>query len=110
MLKVHKTWGNELWVVNREYCGKILNINKDAQCSLHYHLLKDETFYLLEGKIKLKYGKQERIMNKGDVHHIKQGVLHRFKGLEDSVLIEFSTHHLDSDSYRIEESRSKKCH
>ena len=45
-------------------------------------------------------------MEKGDVQHIEKGQPHRFKGLEDSVIIEFSTHHLDSDSYRLEESKN----
>ena len=43
-------------------------------------------------------------MEAGDVQHIKIGMLHRFTGLEDSAIMEFSTFHMDSDSYRVENS------
>ena len=33
---------------------------------------------------------------------IEPNTKHRFTGLEDSEIIEFSTHHEDSDSYRDE--------
>lgn len=46
----------------------------------------------------------EELMLPGDFIRIVPGVSHRFSGLEDSVIIESSTHHEDSDSYREEES------
>ena len=47
MTEIHKKgWGYENWLVNTElYCGKILHFNHGKQCSLHYHKIKDETFY-----------------------------------------------------------------
>ena len=52
---VPKSWGEELWIINiKEYCGKILTLNKGSQGSKHYHKKKDETFYILSGKIKLE--------------------------------------------------------
>ncbi len=45
---------------------------------------------------------EERIMIPGDSVRIRPGTKHRFTGLEDSEIIEFSTHHEDSDSYREE--------
>lgn len=105
MQRVNKVWGTELWIVNRDYCGKLLYLNKDSQCSLHYHKIKDETFYILKGKVQLEYKGNVRIMNEGEEQHIAKGMPHRFKGLEDSVMIEFSTHHDDKDSYRLEESK-----
>jgi len=105
MKKVNKKWGDELWIVNKDYCGKLLNIKKGHQCSLHFHINKNETFYLLKGKIKIEYNKKKKIMNPGDVQHIKPWMNHRFTGLKDSIIIEFSTHHKNSDSYRLEESK-----
>ena len=35
---VPKGWGYEKWIANCEkYCGKLLFIAKDKQCSWHYH-------------------------------------------------------------------------
>jgi len=49
---VPKGWGYERWIVNNElYCGKELFIAKDKRLSLHYHKLKDETFWVLSGEV-----------------------------------------------------------
>jgi len=99
-----KVWGSEEWIVNREYCGKIMNLKKGFKCSIHYHKIKDETFLFLGGKVLLELGDEKRIMNPGEVVVIEPGVKHRFTGLEDSKIIEFSKHHEEEDSYRDTES------
>ncbi len=43
----------------------------------------------------------EIILEKGDGLHIWIGRVHQMIALEDSELFEFSTKHLDEDSYRI---------
>ena len=100
--EVKKEWGKEIWIVNRDYCGKKLILNKGFRCSMHYHKNKDETFYILNGKVLLEIGMQKNIMLPGDSILIKPGQKHRFTGLEFSEIMEFSTHHEDSDSYREE--------
>jgi hypothetical protein len=40
---VPKSWGEEHWIVNGEYCGKKLVLKKGHRCSLHYHKVKDST-------------------------------------------------------------------
>ena len=99
--RVPKAWGEEQWIVNREYCGKRMLLKKGYRCSLHYHRVKDEVFYLASGRVLLELGDGERILEPGDHHHVPGGVEHRFWGLEDSEIIEFSTHHEDEDSVRI---------
>jgi len=103
---VKKIWGREEWIVNKSYCGKFLIFKRGYRSSLHYHKKKPESFYLLEGKILLEYGskrkQKKKILKKGDVHHVKTGKVHRFNALENSKIIEFSLHHKDSDSHRLE--------
>ncbi len=99
-----KVWGEERWLVNEDYCGKLLRLNKGFKSSLHYHKNKDETFYVTKGKVLLELTKDRIIMNPGDLQRIRPGQIHRFSGLEDSEIIEFSTHHEEEDSYRIEKS------
>jgi D-lyxose ketol-isomerase len=41
----------------------------------------------------------------GDRFDVKPGMTHRFTGLEDSVIVEFSTHHDEADVVRLEPSR-----
>ena len=113
---VPKVWGEERHIVNNSlYCGKILVLNKGWRCSLHYHKIKTETFYILKGLVKLELRMgfdlpmegeaiDSYILMPGDSVDIQPEALHRFTGLEDSEIIEFSTHHEDSDSFRLEDS------
>ncbi len=107
---VPKGWGFEKWICNsQEYCGKLLYFVKGKKCSFHYHILKDETFYIQSGKVLLKYTEedelenaQEVILSQGDKFHIYRGLRHQMIALEDTELFEFSTQHFDEDSIRIE--------
>ena len=92
-----------------EQCGKILFFERGKKCSWHYHKLKDETFYLQEGKLLVSYSDQdniedakELIMERGDKFHVYRGLRHQMFAIEDSDLFEFSTQHFDSDSNRIQ--------
>ena len=45
---IPKGWGEELILVNNElYCGKLLIFRKDSKFSMHYHMKKDETWYVI---------------------------------------------------------------
>jgi len=105
---VPKGWGGEIWVHNDElYCGKKLVLRQGKRCSLHYHRLKTETFYLQAGKVQLELkfadGRAETlIMEPGDAVHLPAGTLHRYTGLEESEIFEFSTQHFDEDTVRVE--------
>ena len=102
MEEVKKVWGKEIWIVNRDYCGKKLILNKGYRCSMHHHKNKDETFYILKGKVLMETDNKKQIMTEGDSIIIAPNTKHRFTGLENSEIIEFSTHHEDEDSYRDE--------
>ena len=106
---VEKGWGWEKWIVNcPEYCGKLLFFNEGKRCSWHYHVLKDEVFYLQSGKLVVKYSDQDDleaaesiVLNPGENFHVYRGLRHQMMALEDSELFEFSTQHFEDDSYRI---------
>lgn len=110
-----KGWGREEWIVNNElYCGKLLIFNAGAEFSTHYHLNKHETFYILKGKLLLYFydldvgTKNMYELNEGTVVTIPPGNPHRICAVYESIIVEFSTHHEDSDSYRIEPGDSQK--
>jgi|TARA_R100000995_G_C3461666_1_gene113486 quercetin dioxygenase-like cupin family protein len=106
---VKKGWGYEKWIVNKEeYCGKLLFFNQGKRCSWHYHILKDEVFYVQSGKLLIKYSEDddintanELVLNQGENFHVHRGLRHQMIALEETELFEFSTEHFDSDSYRV---------
>lgn len=126
---VQKSWGHERWCVNTPlYCGKELFFFNGRSCSFHYHRIKDETFLVTQGGIQIRwvrpvgksyewwrdeellakeklrvlyYSSHVRLLSVGDVFRVPVGMIHQMTGVGDSKLIEFSTHHEDSDSYRL---------
>ena len=47
---VPKGWGDEIIIENNEmYCGKLLRFKQGAKFSMHYHMIKDETWYVDKG-------------------------------------------------------------
>ncbi|OIO54300.1 hypothetical protein AUJ46_03085 [Candidatus Peregrinibacteria bacterium CG1_02_54_53] len=102
--KEKKKWGEEHWIVNKEYCGKKLLLKKNHHCSLHTHKEKDEVFYIQKGRVLLELGKERRQLTPGDFVHISAKTPHRFTGIEDSEIFEFSTTHREDDSFRTEYS------
>ncbi len=113
---VPKGWGEERWLHNDElYCGKILVVNQGKRCSLHYHQLKTETFYISKGRVRMELTdlasarQTPPVINEvhelgvGDCILLTPGIVHRFTGLdEENHIFEFSTQHFDEDSLRIE--------
>jgi mannose-6-phosphate isomerase-like protein (cupin superfamily) len=108
--RVEKKWGHELWIHNdSQYCGKLLVFNHSGnKFSMHYHMLKNETWYVQEGAFQFDWIDTESAercytqLQKGDVVYIEKGLPHQLTALTDnSIVFEVSTQHFDEDSYRI---------
>tara|TARA_R100001369_G_scaffold91613_1_gene133429 strand:- start:74 stop:451 length:378 start_codon:yes stop_codon:yes gene_type:complete len=106
--KVPKGWGEEIIIENNEmYCGKLLKFIKGCKFSMHYHLIKDETWYVNEGEFIYRWIDTESAEIKeqhlyvGDVVRQRVGQPHQLIALTDGVVFEVSTQHFDEDSYRV---------
>lgn len=107
---IKKVWGEEVVITNNNlYCGKLLKFNKGHKSSLHYHKHKTETWLVLNGELELTYykkkKKKKRILRKMDVVHIKKKNLHKLYALKNSIIVEVSTHHKNSDTFRLKPSK-----
>ncbi len=95
--RVEKPWGHEIWwAATDQYVGKILHVNKGHRLSLQYHEEKDESCYVLAGRLILVQGQSpdaltERTISVGDVWHNAPGTIHTIEALEDSDVLEAST-------------------
>ena len=98
---VKKVWGEEHWIVNEAYCGKLLKLKKMHRCSIHHHEKKTETFFVIKGQVVLELNDEAYMLLPGCAVDVRPGERHRFSGIEDSEIIEFSTHHEDTDSFRL---------
>lgn len=104
--KVEKFWGTEFWVSNSEFCVKVLQINPGRMCSLHCHKIKKEEFHIISGRVKLERDDFTHYMSAGEKLMIQPGSYHRFSSVDGAMILECSTHHDDSDTYRLEDSRA----
>ncbi|MBI2565121.1 cupin domain-containing protein [Candidatus Woesearchaeota archaeon] len=98
-----KAWGYEDWIVNNKqqgYCGKLLSLNEGYQCSLHMHEIKSEVFYVNKGLVLIQAYNEEKVMWPGESLEIVPGTWHRFIGLTNAEIMEFSSHHEEKDSHR----------
>lgn len=112
---VEKGWGHELiWATNDRYCGKMLKFKKDAKFSMHFHVEKDETWYVLSGKFTVKYidtktadVKYQDLVT-GDTWHNPPLLPHQVICIEEGTLIEVSTADSVEDNYRVQKGDSQK--
>lgn len=114
--RVDKRWGFEDIIVNDEdanYCGKIMCMKVGVASRVERHGRKDETFYVLDGAVKLEiFGDGDEpddpgwytiLYPLGPGFRIRPGTWHRFSAhLPETRFIEFSTYHFDGDTQRAE--------
>jgi len=108
--RVPKPWGHELiWALTDRYCGKVLVIEAGKRLSLQKHVAKDESIYVLSGRLLLYLeddgGDVRQVeLGPGEARHVPTGRIHRYEALERTELFEVSTPELDdvvrlSDDY-----------
>ena len=113
--RIPKGWGEEIIICNHElYCGKLLVFKKGAKFSMHYHMIKDETWYVKEGHFDYRWidtetaEVHEEHLYPGDVVRQRPGQPHQLEAKTEGVIFEVSTQHFDSDSYRVWKGDSQK--
>jgi mannose-6-phosphate isomerase len=106
--RVEKPWGWELiWAEADTYVGKLLYVRAGQALSLQYHREKDESWLVREGRAALELGElggelETLEITAGDAFRYRPGTVHRVTALEDTLIIEVSTRHLD-DVVRLED-------
>ena len=106
--RVDKPWGWELvWAEAEDYVGKLLFVRAGESLSLQYHEAKDESWLVQEGRARLELGALGNELEAveivpGDAFRYRPGTVHRVTALEDTLVVEVSTPHLD-DVVRIED-------
>lgn len=106
---VPKPCGQEIiWADTELYVGKILRIKEGHSLSLQYHEEKDETIYVLSGKmqyrvlVSLDQPTVEIIMTPGMAYRNTPGTIHQMIAITDCDILEASTPHLN-DVIRLQD-------
>jgi mannose-6-phosphate isomerase-like protein (cupin superfamily) len=112
--RVEKPWGHELiWAHTERYVGKLLVIEPGKRLSLQKHLRKDESIYVLRGRLRLHLEDDSGALRveelaPGEHRRIAPGRVHRFEATDARVeLLEVSSPELD-DVVRLEDDYGRK--
>ena len=112
-----KGWGRELiWATNEKYCGKLMFFDrKGSKFSMHFHRVKDESWYVLKGSFMLyvmdcsNAEVSSSVLKTGDTWRNEPMLPHQLVAMEDdSIIIEVSTPDSVEDNYRIGKGDSQK--
>ena len=114
-----REWGEEklLFLSPNYYTVKRLFIKKGFKGGLQKHRLKDESSFLVSGKLLIRYDSgdgniKEKILLPGSSIRFKPGCVHQEEALADTVIIECSSPHFNDrvrmeSYYKIEADESK---
>jgi mannose-6-phosphate isomerase-like protein (cupin superfamily) len=106
--EVSKPWGSELWFAHTErYAGKILRVRAGCRLSIQYHEEKDETSYVLSGRVIISQGDSveemtTRELGPGESWRNRPLVVHTLEAVEDAEIVEVSTPQLE-DVVRLQD-------
>jgi NDP-sugar pyrophosphorylase family protein len=98
-----KPWGYEKILINTEkYLTKELFLREGYQTSFHYHAHKDETMYIVTGAGYIEFTDRKEYFGKNDTIRIEPKERHSIVAMENTVLHEISTPHLN-DTIRVKD-------
>lgn len=112
--RVEKGWGFEdIWVTSDKYCSKFMHFNEGAKFSMHFHAMKEETWYVLQGKFLVNWidtntaERHTREIGMGDIIHNPPLTPHQLVCVEAGIILEVSTPDSIEDNYRVEPGNSQ---
>jgi len=86
-------------VINREYAKKIVVMIKNQFHPEHFHKLKEETFLVLKGQLRVNLDGIVKELYPGDVLVIPRMSKHSMLAIEDTVFEEISSTNFANDSF-----------
>lgn len=89
---IEKPWGKEEIIeVNDKYMVKRLTMFEGHRCSLQYHNIKQETIFVLSGKLRIYFGNSMKVFLPEEYITIPPKIVHRMEAIENTVYLEMST-------------------
>jgi mannose-6-phosphate isomerase-like protein (cupin superfamily) len=109
-----KYWGDMATILkNKNGSVKVINMLKNKQSSMEFHINKKESYYICSGKLKLglRYSRAKQrslILNRGNSFLMKPGTMHMRLSIQDTFILEMSTKDEDNDSIIVEDGLKYK--
>lgn len=85
-------------VIQHDYCKFIVVMLKGQAYPSHYHRIKDETYFILHGDLKVIIEDETTSIHRGDIINVPRRFTHSFSTKNGCVFEEISTAYLNRDS------------
>lgn len=85
-------------VIQHDYCKFIVVMLKGQTYPLHYHRIKEESYFILYGDLKVNIEEETVELSKGDLVNVPRRYSHSFSTANGCVFEEVSTAYLNNDS------------
>lgn len=104
--EIAKPWGSELWFAHTDRYA-VLRVRAGCRLSIQYHEAKDETSYVLSGRVIVSQGDSAdrmstRELGPGESWRNQPLLVHTLEAVEDSEIVEVSTPQVE-DVIRLED-------
>ena len=103
----NKTGLSMTTIINEEYCKKLLFLLPGQSHPEQHHKEKKETFFIIDGSIRLFLDDIEHELKSGDSITINPGVRHSFNTKIGCIIEELSTNHRSNDSFYSDKAIDK---
>ena len=110
---INKSWGFEKIFINTDlYCTKELNIYEGCSTSKHFHKVKHETFYVVQGSANISLYTQDGslketyTLREKESFCIQPNTMHSIENIsfgKTLILLESSTEDKQSDNIRFKD-------
>ena len=94
-------------IINKEYSKILVMMFENQSYPNHYHVLKTETYLILEGDLEIKNKNKTIKLKTGDVYTIKKNTPHSFKTRKGVIFEEIATKYIKGDSKYIDKNIHK---
>jgi N-acetylneuraminate synthase len=94
-------------VIQHDYCKFIVCMLPEQEYPIHFHRIKDESFFLLYGDLSVVIEEDVHTLARGDIVNVPRRFNHSFTTKKGCVFEEISTAYLQNDSVYEDESIRK---
>ncbi|MCL2499450.1 MAG: cupin domain-containing protein [Defluviitaleaceae bacterium] len=95
---VRETGALFITVVQHDYCKYIVCMTPGQTYPMHYHRIKDESFYVLHGDLSVVLEDEFHLITPGEILNVPRRFTHGFSTKTGCVFEELSTAYLLNDS------------
>lgn len=85
-------------VIQHDYCKFLVVMAKGQSYPVHYHRIKDESYFILHGQLDVKIEDEYSHLTKGEIINVPRRFTHSFSTDTGCVFEEVSTAYLNNDS------------